>query len=97
MGCGAQVARSAKPRSFRLFVVCSSQFLETVGEYLYTELHLRLDKIGAADVWFREYAGDAEFIAFARRRGFSERERSVFLGTEFIVLAKSPVTGEAAA
>jgi N-acetylglutamate synthase-like GNAT family acetyltransferase len=87
----------AKPRSFRLFVVCAPQLLETVGEHLYAELQSRLRKLGATDVWFQEYASDAEFIAFARRRGFSKRGCFAFQGTEIIVLAKSPVPGEAAA
>jgi N-acetylglutamate synthase-like GNAT family acetyltransferase len=86
-----------KLRSFRLFVVCAPQWLETAGEHLYAELQSRLAKLGATDVWFQEYAANAEFITFARRRGFSERRRFVFQGTEIIVLAKAPVGGEAAA
>jgi hypothetical protein len=78
-------------------VVCAPQFLEAVGEHLYVELQSRLRKLGATDVWFQEYASDADFIAFALRRGFSERSRFVSQGAEIIVLAKSGVTGEAEA
>lgn len=81
----------AKPRSFRLFVVCAPQLLETVGERLYAELQARLGKLGAAEAWFQEYASGAEFIAFARKRGFSELGRFVLQDIELIVLGKSPV------
>jgi hypothetical protein len=98
VGYAALEARDpGKPRSFRLFVVCAPQVLETVGEHPYVELQSRLRKLGAADVWFQEYASDAELIAFARRRGFSERSRFVSQGAEIIVLVKSLVTGEATA
>jgi hypothetical protein len=88
VGYAALESRDPRPRSFRLFVVCVPEFLETVGEHLYAELQSRLRKLGAADVWFQEYASGVAFIAFARRKGFSERSRFVSQGTEIIVLAK---------
>jgi hypothetical protein len=92
VGYAALEARDpAKPRSFRLFVVCAPQLLETVGARLYAELHGRLAKLGAAEAWFQEYAAGAELIAFAGNRGFAERGRFVLQDVELIVLAKSPL------
>jgi hypothetical protein len=79
----------SKSQSFRLFVVCAPQLLETVGEQLYAELQSWLTKRGAADVWIQEYASDAALIAFARKRGFAERRRFVSGGIEIVALAKS--------
>ena len=81
-----------KPHSFRLFVVCAAEHLETAGELLYAELYSRLRRLEADDAWFREYASDDALIAFAKRRGFAERERFVFQGVELVVLVKSPIT-----
>lgn len=47
---------------------------------------------GATDLWFQEYASATEIIAFARRRGFSERRRFEYQGTAIVVLGKSLLT-----
>ena len=98
VGYGALESQSpAQPQSFRLFVVTPPRLLATVGEHLYGKLHSRLGELSAAEAWFREYASDASFIEFVRRRGFSERKRFVLQGTELIILANARVDGAAAA
>lgn len=86
VGYGA--AESRDSGSFRLFIVCAPAARETVGAHLYAALESWLQTQGATDVWFQEYATDTELIAFARRRGFSERRRFEYDGTEIVVLGK---------
>jgi hypothetical protein len=74
---------------FRLFIVTTSERLNTVGMLLYERGLAILRQLHARQVWFTEYVADEPLLQFARSRGFMEIRRfSLADGCEAITLVK---------
>lgn len=87
VGYAAIERRHTEPAGlYRLFVVTSWRDTPEIAAPLYEAMERELGARGATAVWLRELADDDRLIAFARARGFVQRDRYSLGGLDIVRL-----------
>jgi len=75
LGYGGLEQQSDDPKSLRIYIVCGSQNLDTVGTMLYNQLIQDAQAVRATTLWARELQADESAFKFFTGKGFAETQR----------------------